>query len=322
MSRDLRILEPENALPAPVVPVVVVQYRRGWIARLMMPVMILITATALLSHRMKADDWRGLSHYLGLKDNVKAAASPSVSEPRPAPEAAPPIIVTIVPEEEIPLPAPSLLDPPKPKPAIVAEATPVATPAAEVPNPTPAVRAGEVWDDIREEGERKQADAQALERMKDLQFEQDQRLTQQKKVEELQRDRVKAASGRADFRNALRAALTQPEGRAGPAIRDLCAREGVALGSSFTPPAQELVTTSAARKDRVEKLRGMQFSEAMILCDLIRLEAPNRVARRAGTRTPEDVVVRAARQLLLVPLSQPAPSPARTSGVARSARPR
>src|SRR4051794_22101917 len=74
----------------PRTPVVVVQHRRSWLAMLSAPLLILVASAAVLSHRVKLDDWRGLGDWLRsepvalpVEPERRATAGPPLAVPAP-----------------------------------------------------------------------------------------------------------------------------------------------------------------------------------------------------------------------------------------------
>lgn len=303
--------------------VVVVQYRRGFFTSLAIPVLIMIAAGAILSHRIRIEDWPGLSSFWAKysKRPKLAEAAEIASSSLPTPEASPsPVIFKVVPRpvdpvDEVAMPAPPLITaaPPSDPPAPAPPPAPVAERVAQVvpPPPPPPVRTEEIWEDIRRESVRKQEEARVLEGEKAVQLELDLRQSEARKAAADQRQSIELDNRRVRFRDELRKALNDTKGRPGATIRDLCARQGVTIGSNWArEPKSPKVLTTAARKERVERMREGGASEAMIVNDLIRYEEANRMAR-AGAKTQEEAVIRAVRQLLAVPLSPPRTRPSR-----------
>lgn len=289
-------------------PVVVVQYRRGWPSTLSTPLLILVAAGAILSHRIRSEDWRGLADYFGGSPPPELPTA-SVPPPPPAVAAPSPVVFNVVEAPEAGPPEPP--SPPRPefkhKPM-----TPIAPLPGLAPEPDARVQAASIWDDIRRESERKRQEARALERVKDALYEEDRKLSEIKKAERARREREALEDGRLAFHESLRRSLAEANGRPGEAVRDLCERHGVPIGSGWMRTASKAATTVAGRRDRIDRLRRGGTPEPLILVELIRIENANRVAR-SGPRTQEEVVVRAARQLLSAPLAPP-PGPLRPRG--------
>ncbi len=158
--------------------------------------------------------------------------------------------------------------------------------------------------EIRREVEKSKAESAELEALKEQVFSEDQRLQPIRKEEAARQARIAIEEARVSFRDGLRRALSEPEDQSGPAIDAVCQDHGVIVQAGKLDPgtATGLGLTSTGRRERVEKLRARGVSEAAIFDELARLESRNRAARN-GPKSRQEVLVRAARQLLSVPLA-------------------
>ena len=304
-------------------PVVVVQYRRGWSPSVTVALLILVIAAAIYSHRLRSRNWRGMVDYFRGPPAPVVTADPSPEKAAPTPMVVKVLTGTAsasASAEAAPSPTPRLTappilewDPPRPRPP-VAIASPPAPPATAAGAPTGSGKAVGVWNTILAESQKQQDAADSLEAAKDDMLERMRDQAEAHRLDEARRVRLERDRERSEFRNDLWRALQGQNGRPGPAIRDLCDRQGVAMGASWRKgiPPGGMVSTVAGRRDRIEQLRQEGQSEAAILDDLICREDRNRVAR-TGPKTQEEVVIRAARQLLAVPLDT-APRQPRTGG--------
>ncbi|MDB5349727.1 MAG: hypothetical protein JWN86_974 [Planctomycetota bacterium] len=280
--------------------VVVVQYRRTWIATISTPLLILIAAGAVLSHRVKMDDWRGLAAYFSAQD----ASAPPVRVEREAPIA--PIVLAVpdrVVSGDAPLGAVSRPpDPPKPR---IGPPMPMAASVRPIAPTDSKAQAARVWDDIRQEAARTQVQTVAMEAVKAREGAEVERLAPLVEQERLAQVRNESEADRISFLKDLRKAVGAPAGRAGQAIKDLCDRHGVWLGPEPKHSTADRISglTFSGRREHVESMRSKGVTEAMILDDLVRVETRNRVAR-SGPKTEEEILIRAARNLLAVPPSK------------------
>jgi len=292
--------DPMRDDPAPPRRMVVVHTRRGLMSRLAIPLLIAFVAVLILTYRVKLDDWRGVSSFLG-------ETKPPADVVRPV--SLPPSAVAVAVE----LPSPSVLSIPESRPSLYAGVLP--SPMALRLSPMPAgpssspfpdreTKRVQAWLEIRRDVDQAKVDSAALEEIKRREFAEDQRL-QPIREEESAREAMQATNeSRTAFHRDLRRALADSRGKPGPAVAAVCEESGMNIGTSRrvvgTAAVPELTTT--ARRRRIEKMRSQGFTEPAILEDLARFESRNRAAR-GGPRSHQEVLVRAARQLLSVPLA-------------------
>lgn len=289
----------EGATPR---PVVVVQYRRGWLSQLTTPLLILVAAGAILSHRVKIADWRGLSALLPKRETVVVVEKVIVKVPAPAAGTPPTIGAVANPPIEVVEAHPPMPDRPEPGP-------PVARTLAIRPLPLDIegderMRTTRAEQEILRESDEKRKKRLAEAALQDRRFEEEALAEVARQAEELVRQRRAIQDERKTFREAVHRALGPSSSASGPEIRALCQQRGV-----YLDPERRMVGTSSSisglsasnRKILVERLRAIGKDEAFILDQLVRSEAVNRGAR-SGPKTLDDVIVRAARQLLEVPV--------------------
>ena len=304
MSQDFDITtefaapsEPDATATAP--PVVMVHYRkRSLLHSLAWPMVVLILAGAILSHRVRIRDWRGLMELVGRRPSVEAAPPPPSTPEIPTP---PKVVVQA---EATPPPAP--LPPPIPE-RIVPRPLPAVVLAVPLPPMAdPKEETDLAWAEIRREAERQRAvkaEKVDIERDKQRRFADEQRNTELRKANEEARKLVVATNERQVFRDELLRRYRTPGGKAGAAIVELCSQHGVDLGSDLSPKKGEApVLGISARRELVDKARAMGIPEAKILDDLVRVEAANRAAR-SGPKTRNQAIILAARTLLGIRLT-------------------
>ncbi len=288
-------------------PVVVLQYRRSWISRLSTPLLILIAAVAVVSHRVKLDDWRGLGGWFPMAE----AHGPEITTDRPDPPSAP--IALAVPDPVVLKDAPAwkldassrLPAPPRPR---ISPPLPFAVAPRPIRLPESTVSAAKVWEDIRQEAAKSQEEAIAMQAVKARENAEVERLAPLAQNAIGRPGSLESEDDRVKFREELRLAVAGPLAQAGAAIKDLCDQHGVFLG---TEPRRKGGTksiglTASGRCHRVDLMRAKGLSEASILEDLVRFESLNVVAR-GGPKTPDEVIVRASKNLLALPVRPPSP---------------
>lgn len=283
-------------------PMIVVHERRGLMSRLAVPLLLLIAAAAVLSHRFRLDHWQGFTAIFDKSPAMVPAAPPP-----------PPIVVAAVPPPlptVAPIPSAALtVAVPRPEP-LAMNLTPMPVGPSAIPFPDRRAKVEEAWQAIRRDVEKAKEETAALEEIKRREFAEDQRLQPIREAEEQRVAVQDAKQTRLAFLNALRKAVNDKKGQPGPAVESVCSEYGMDVGGKRWAPGTMTgpEMTSTARRQRIEKLRGMGWSEPDILAELARFESRNRAAR-GGPRTKQDVLVRAAKQLLSVPLvARPAQS--------------
>jgi hypothetical protein len=274
--------------------VVIVQYRRSLASRLTTPILVMIAALAVLSHVVKLDNWRGLFG--------------TFAEPRPLADepAAPRPAVTLA--------APSPL---MRTPVAAARSTPPASPPrplalrplnslaahAVIDIPQPGAETADAWEDIRRESEQSKSEAREMEALKAKAAAESPRFAAAHRAAMAALEAAESLESREEFREALRRALEQPDGRSAQVVEELCRQHGVRLAADKLPPGTAtlpILSGSAGIRYRVKLLRAKGVAEVAILDDLARNESKN-YAARSGPRLRSEVIVRAARQLLSVP---------------------
>ena len=276
-------------------PVVIVRYRRAPGSRFTTPILVLIAALAVLSHRVKIDDWRGV--WGALPDPEPIGARNGESRVAVA-LADPPLALRAawVPSvAELPARAPRPL-------ALLGKPSPATHSAIALP------RSGEEtansWAEIRRVSELAKAEALDMENLKALAQAQSRRQAATHPLETAHSGVRQTEESRQEFLDSLRLALSRPDGRGVQEVESLCRQHGVSLSANRplagTEAAPEL--TPAARRQRVESLRSKGVTEAAILEELVRHEARKRPAR-SGPKTRDEVLVRATKQLLAIQAS-------------------
>lgn len=275
-----------------VAPVVVVQYRRSYLSRLTAPLLLLITALALLSQRMKLDDWRGLT---GLRADAEPAPV-SLTPPKPFPTLALPSPDPIQPES-----------PPGLRPAdlpVPISSRPISLPLNSrlIPMPGEDATTAEAIESIRAESELAKAEAASMQEIKDRTARDLRMRADNPPVGIAFGVPIETDTDRGIFHQKLRRILKESSGKSTSAIEELCASTGGIVlterpipGTLSTPPP-----TSRARKDRIEGMRARGIAESVILSDLVRQESKNRAAR-SGPKSRQEVLIRAAKQLVAIP---------------------
>ncbi len=304
---------PDDDLAAPR-PKVVVQYRRSLLSRLAPAVLLLLVAGMVLAYRVRIEDWRGLEGFLARR-RPEAPALPRTPPPQASPAPPPPVAVVHEARLVIPPRLPSL---PRPDPG--RPGAPPSRPTLAAVLPEEPVDASEVWNDIRREVVQKKANEAAMEATKVRQFEDDERSALRREFQMEDQHRQDLETSRSGFRAELRRVLKDPTVSPAEEIEALCERQGVRIvpgKASWMAPEDLVPLTSSGRRERVVTLRLQSWPEPRILQELVRLENRNHPARK-GPKTRQETVVRAAVQLLEVPLNaRPKPS-----GPARIARPK
>jgi hypothetical protein len=298
ISRQLDDQNGEGAAPIePPGPFVVVQYRRSLASRVAVPVLVVIAAGAVLSHRVRLDDWQGITSLRSKPETVVAETPPR------------PIVSPL-------LSAPNLIrweretgkrSQPGPLPRPLAR-LPITSPAflPILPFPEQGARTAEAWETLRREAEEAKIEAAS---MRDLKAHAIPAVRGRGLGEEDRlplEERAEIELSRQEFHDGLRRALAQSSTKIARAIEELCDAQGISLAPDRlalgTAPAPAL--TTGGRRSRVEKLRAKGMTEPAILSYLVRIEARNRAAR-SGPKSHDETLVRAARQLLAVPPPRP-----------------
>ncbi len=275
-------------------PVVIVQVRRSLGSRLTTPLLVVIAALAVLSHRVKVDDWRGW--FGSSPEREPVAVRPEAPRP-PVPLARPPrSLRTASAASNAPITAP--------RPLALLPSPSRATHAA-ITLPLPGMETADSWLEIRRVSEMAKVEARDMEDLKARAQARNQRFAAADRIEVARLGVRRVEMSRQDFLQSLRVALTRSDGRDAQVIEELCRKQGVRLGAdwptSSTTSDPELTRTEVRRHVETQRARG--FTEVAILSDLVRLESRKRSAR-SGPKSRSEVVVRAARQLLAVQSSK------------------
>jgi hypothetical protein len=331
--KALEPAEPNFSGDAPASPrgVVVPRRRPRPLRALAFPLAIAALAGAVLAVRMQVRDWRGLPLE-------RLVAPPARATDRPEAPPARPSAVQVAEHAEVAPPGPESaepvrLDPPEPEPVEVeVEAVepprpePEPTPAA-APEPTPPLtftaglyrpmlpeREGDEPPDaaapasppasagpgllaIEHEAERLRIERERLDALKAM-------AAEQQREAESEEDRS-LAEARRRFLERLREVLGSGTSGTAEAIRRLADElpDGelvLDLGASPEERAEALSASAEMRRTWVAKLRAKGVSERVILEEIARAHAVNRVAR-TGPRNHDEALIRAARDLLSAP---------------------
>jgi hypothetical protein len=184
---------------------------------------------------------------------------------------------------------------------LVADA--VQAPEAVVDPPTKE----QVWGDIERQAAQQKEDRQRLEKMKPIWLEQD-RLEAQRRLQMQIAEALKQADeDRPRFLAELKRLLDQRGNRSYTEIEDLCLRYGRDTMAQIDEKVHQVLASTAARlgrNQRVNLLRYYGLPETRILDYLYNAESKN-ITKRNGPRNQEEALMRAARQLLAVPLPPP-----------------
>jgi hypothetical protein len=327
---------------APAAPVVIIHYRgKRWPALLWPPALILTIAALGLVYRAKVYDWTGLAPVVRTP-----TAAPRPSE-EPAPAEPPPLVIKVENDRptapaaaEVPAPPPEIV-PEKPKarevvgftrPQDAAPPAIVEAPAAPPVRPPETKQAVEAIKQAAAEKRKDRAATLALaahideiEKLRQIRLRAQHAAEDQKKLEEARRA---ALLERPTVNNEIRRALDQQGDRAGPQIKLIMVKHGVAQPQDRVLLGKLINQTSGRfdRRSRVQLLRSGGWSETIILEYLFEREYKN-LHKRGGPRNEDDAYVRAAKQLLEVPLPLEAVRAAPSNGPiandrARSAPPR
>lgn len=331
----------EGAAPP---PLVVIEYRRGISSVLAPPGLILLICLAILSYQRQtpirpiatapvaappgtAGGPKGQGRIIMVEPSNTGAAfapiaarfgAPPTHPPEPDPAIKPETesVESATPGTE-PTPAREIrVEPPAPEPARATQPPDpprVAHAEPEAPRPTLA----ENLEEIRREAERKAAD---LEEMESIKVESRGVLI----YEAFQ----KAQANRPAFRRELQRVLKALGKQGGPEIEKLCERYGRTTVQEIHDRVLRDLNRNAmplSNPARVEMMRRRGLPEPMIL-DYLAHQLRHTINTRGGPRDSHEVRVKAAQQLLTVPLAPdlaptPARGPAPPSGPSRGGRP-
>jgi hypothetical protein len=185
----------------------------------------------------------------------------------------------------------------RPKPPAIGFEPPAPDEASRPASPPPPISKEEFEEEVRKEAERKEAEQRELEEV-----------TPQSRYDQLVEAIKKTQSDRVPFHNELRAILKDRGNKTGSLIARLCDQ----YGRDVHPSVRVYVVSVALIKaplrataqDRVDIMRECGMPEPMILDYLANdLEKRTRSARNAP-RTPDDLRILAARQLIAMPVTK------------------
>jgi hypothetical protein len=187
---------------------------------------------------------------------------------------------------------------------------PLGDPAGQA-MPTDKVTTEEVWNDILREADRTKAERAKIDGMKENWLVQDRLEADRRQADQVTQAINKAEADRPRFRADLQRVLTRWGDQSAPEINKLIDRYDSKPPRAIEEHAQFLIKQSTgrnSRQERVNLLRSAGLPETWVLDFLCNLEKKNLRARN-GPRNPDDVLVRAARALLSIPLPPPRPAP-------------
>ena len=256
MSHDFETTEPAPADATVPRPIVIVQYRKkGILSRLALPTVILIAACAVLSHRYRIGDWRGLAALIGRTEMVR---KPSAPEPSATADAASipvsrPLVIRQVPEtppQPVPQSPPRLLASAFLRPSPLAIALPEPETASDLTD--------RAIEGIRLEAAQRLAELAEKDQIEDQkarQFAQDQKDAVARNNEREAKLRSQADESRNAFRDELQRILRKAGQRtAAREIVALCEHEGVSLGADLRRIHRDLPDgyTAVGRRSRIQ----------------------------------------------------------------------
>lgn len=340
-----------EAPATPAAAVIVVHDRpHRWSASLVIPVLVLLSACALLSMRIHAPDWLGVlpgatvskvtpeprpeqpqpselktdtdeSSFLppgvlaagvpATTVEVESVAPPESATPQPPPIAKP--VVRLLPAES----ATAEIAPSTDRAADHSAINPAALPdlaldraASEPPaaiEPPPAPEAEEVWADIQREAQSQKNEREALEHLKATLLD-----------EELARKTLEDLKVRQEFLSELRSIVAKSGPGTAAAIRDLVDRAPAVKSMRLNEDelSRPLSTSKNLRRIWTLQQRAQGVSEIQILDVLERAHKLNAVSRD-GPRSPDAALIRAAQEMLSLPIviARPAPPAPRAAPV-------
>jgi hypothetical protein len=312
---------------APQTVIVVHDRPHRWSLAFAAPVLVLLSACAILSMRIHAPDWLGLSPRLttrqkpvaiepapattsshldepaGLPPGVLASGVPaatvdveavpdSLTEPAPLP-IRPPTIQIVPADRDVAIAA---------LPELAPESAVDRVPRPAVPSPNiPHPEAEEVLAGIQRDSQRQQEERKELERIKGDALDQ-----------ELAEEAHEDLSARQSFAAELKSIMSQRGPGAADAIRELIDRTPVGNRApiSVEQVARQLSGSRTMRRAWTLQQRALGVSESQILEVLERAQTFNRVAR-GGPGSDDEALVRAAQELIGLPMVIVRPAPPR-----------
>ncbi|HEU5117611.1 MAG TPA: hypothetical protein VFT74_13280 [Isosphaeraceae bacterium] len=180
-------------------------------------------------------------------------------------------------------------------------------PVSFPPEPQEPVDPAKVWQDIQREANLKNKQRTVLESIKNQLLEEDLLNARQRQAQQAERRRQSMAQQNQTFRQELSDILSSEQAGAAHEIRKLASlrppqpRPRTIDGQGGEPRALTLSRSIELRRAWVAKLRLDGQRDSVILADLVEAHRLNRLAR-GGPRTDDDAVLRAAIDLLSVPV--------------------
>jgi hypothetical protein len=324
--------------------VVVIRSSEGkWLRRLWLPILLGLIAVAAFSYRLHAPDWVGVVFPKVHHASPPSQSDQNAQSGEPVPEFP---SVEQAEEILKPVPVPvTIYGPPEETAGVKAETIPpgsaIAPPAPDV---VQAVHAGasaesdpldgllfvmleflgmpakpeleplasDIARDILREAELVRLNEADLNRVKREQLARDDQAAAERKAQEAWLQRAQDFRDRAKFRDSLRLVLRDADQKresyrqTAARLLELCHQAGQSMDwTQAMTPRNVAVLTREKRGLLIEKYRKERRTEPAILVELARLERRN-VAARNGPRDGDEALVRAARQLLAVPLADAA----------------
>lgn len=193
--------------------------------------------------------------------------------------------------------------------AAAARPDPVAAPPQpnpDVAEPAGAVDSHEVWDDIAQAAQQKAAERAELEGMKRDLLDRDRKGAAQRKLEQTVEEIKKQDDNRRVFLADLKRLMQAGGPNLAESVRSMVDQNGgdaSKLAANQPGRAKKLASSADLRHAWVKSLRRMGIAEGVILSDLERAHQLNYAARN-GPRSPDEALLRAARDLLDVPVER------------------
>jgi hypothetical protein len=306
--------------PAPQVPLTRRRSRR-WI--FLPPFLLCLSACGVLAYRVWTPDWQGLSTLITRSFRRPA----SLASKRLARVEASPVMTELAassPRDPALLPASALNDSSLRRLSsdLSSSEGPTQRDRVARPEAVPGLPTGDLdllaaarpdremkraWDDIVRETETKKAERETFEALRPA-VEVRQALEQDTgELRRLDRNRQETESDRISFREDLRQAVERFGSKAGPAIRVITQKHVVEASPDVERNMERALKNAAGRLDwasRIHLRRAHGLPEALILEVLAEDEMRNTRARN-GPRNEDEALVRAAKQLLNVPIAPP-----------------
>jgi hypothetical protein len=313
-----------------------VKSHKRW--RFLPPLALCLIACGVLAVRLKSRDWQGLSMFItrGWSPPRRVATAPAAL-PGPRSEVLETAIVAETPalpwSHRIPTkllramnrigsaegPSPRVR---VPRPDAIPGLPPVIA-STFAPQMGAQREAKLAWEEIRQEAEQRRAEREQMEAL--IPTVEAQQIVDQERgdADKTDRARQRAETDRVPYREALRKAIDRHGDDAGPTIRALAGKHVTKILDDDKKDLIRALKEHAGRLDRngrVALYRSFGLPEASILETLALAEVRNFRARN-GPKNLDDAYVRAARQLLAVPLETPSPPPPQAANSSGRGRP-